>query len=67
MKRFLAVLLSLILAAGSLFVAAFAADGKKKKFIRSFSCRDIAVHSSLIRTPVKKPGVLTLTRSRSTF
>lgn len=31
MKRFLAVLLSLILAAGSLFVAAFAADGKKEK------------------------------------
>lgn len=31
MKRFLAVLLSLILAAGSLFVTAFAADGKKEK------------------------------------
>ena len=31
MKRFLAVLLSLILASGSLFVAAFAADGKKEK------------------------------------
>ena len=31
MKRFLAVILSLILAAGSLFVAAFAADDKKGK------------------------------------
>ena len=37
MKRFLAVLLSLILAAGSLFVAAFAADGKKRKSLSGHS------------------------------
>lgn len=67
MKRFLAVLLSLILAAGSLFVTAFAADGKKEKVYPVILLRDTAVRSSLIRTPVKKPGVLTLTRSRSTF